>query len=53
MNFGDRYGTLDRALYRIAFRVGTAQQAPSGVEETLYGDQLNGTTVEDPVLTDP
>jgi len=50
MNFGDRYGTLDRALYRIAFRAGTAQHALSDIEETLYGDQLNGITAEDPVF---
>lgn len=50
MNFGDRYGTLDRLLYRVAFRAGTAQHALSDVEETLYADQLEGIAVEDPVF---
>ncbi len=50
MNFGDRYGTLDRLLYRIAFRAGTAQHALSDVEETLYVDQLDGITADDPVF---
>ncbi|MCS3938730.1 hypothetical protein GGP84_001356 [Salinibacter ruber] len=50
MNFDDRYGTLDRLLYRIAFRVGTAQHALSDVEETVYADQLEGIAAEDPVF---
>jgi len=50
MNFGDRYGLLDRLFYWIAFRAGTAQQALSDVEETLYADQLKGIAVEDPVF---
>jgi hypothetical protein len=50
MNFGDHYGTLDRLLYRIAFRVGTAQHALSDVEETLYADQFDGLKADDPVF---
>ena len=50
MNFGDRYGLLDRLLYRFAFQTGTAQQALSDVEETLYADQLDDIAVEDPVF---
>lgn len=50
MNFGDRYGTLDRLLYRIAFRSGTAQHALSDVEEVFYKDKLDGITADDPVF---
>jgi len=35
MNVGDRYGATDRALYRIAFRTGTAQHALSDAEESI------------------
>jgi hypothetical protein len=50
MNFGDRYGTLDRLLYRVAFRAGTAQHALSDVEGTLYAGRLEGVTADDPVF---
>ncbi len=50
MNFEDRYGTLDRILYRIAFRVGTAQHALSDVEKMTFKDKLEGVTVDDPVF---
>ena len=50
MNFEDRYGTLDRVLYRIAFHVGTAQHALADVEEMLFDDKLEGITVDDPVF---
>lgn len=50
MNFGDRYGTLDRMLYRIAFRSGTAQHALSDVENLLYRDTLEDIEVQDPVF---
>lgn len=48
MNFDDRYGTLDRLLYRIAFRSGAAQHALADVEEMLFADQLEGITADDP-----
>ena len=50
MNFGNRYGTLDRMLYRIAFRSGTAQHALADAEQALYADTLEEVTVEDPVF---
>lgn len=50
MNFEERYDWLDRILHRIAFRAGTAQQALSDVEETLYRDTLADVTVDDPVF---
>lgn len=50
MNFGDRYGLLDRLLYRLAFQSGTAQHALADVEEMLYEDTLEGITVDDPVF---
>ena len=50
MNVGDRYGTMGRLLHRIAFRAGTAQHALSDVEESLYADQLEGITADDPVF---
>ena len=50
MNFGDRYGTMGRLLYRIAFRAGTAQRALSDVEETLYAGRIGGITADDPVF---
>lgn len=50
MNFDDRYGTLDRFLYRIAFRSGTAQHALSDVEKMLFPDQLEGITADNPVF---
>jgi len=50
MNVGDRYGTMSRLLHRIAFRAGTAQHALSDVEETLYANQIEGITADDPVF---
>ena len=50
MNFEDRYNTLDRILYRIAFNVGTAQHALSDVEEMIFNDKLEDITVDDPVF---
>ena len=50
MNFDERYGQLDRILYRIAFRGGTAQHAMADVEEMMYRDQLDATSVDDPVF---
>lgn len=50
MTVSDRYSTLERALYRIAFRVGTAQHALSDVEDTLYADRLKRITAENPVF---
>lgn len=50
MNFGERYGTVNRILYRIAFRAGTAQHALSDVEEAIFADQLKGVTAKDPVF---
>lgn len=50
MNFGDRYGTLDRLLYRIAFRSETAQHALADVEQTLYAETLEEIEVEEPVF---
>jgi len=40
MNFDERYGGLDRLLYRVAFRAGTAQHALADVENMLYRDAL-------------
>jgi len=40
MNFDERYGWLDRLLYRLAFRAGTAQHAVADVEKMLYRDAL-------------
>jgi hypothetical protein len=48
MNFEDRYGGLDRVLYRMAFRTGIAQEALADVEELLYGNELP--PVDDPVF---
>ncbi|PQJ35624.1 hypothetical protein BSZ35_14380 [Salinibacter sp. 10B] len=48
MNFEERYGWLDRLLYRIAFRAGTAQHALADVEKGMYGEDLR--PVEDPVF---
>ncbi|PSQ64636.1 MAG: hypothetical protein BRD25_03320, partial [Bacteroidetes bacterium QH_1_61_8] len=50
MNFDERYGTLDRLLYRIAFRSGTAQHAMADVEEIMYRDDLESISVDDPVF---
>jgi hypothetical protein len=50
MNFEERYGPLDRLLYRIAFRAGTAQHALADVEEGLFGDRLDSISAEDPVF---
>lgn len=50
MNFGTRYGLLDRVLYRLAFRSGTAQHALSDLEELLYRDTLDSISVENPVF---
>ena len=50
MNFGDRYRTLDRVLYRIAFRAGTAQHALLDVEDTLFAERLKGIAVENPIF---
>jgi hypothetical protein len=48
MNFEDRYGWLDRLLYRVAFRAGVAQHALADVETMLYRDALP--PAEDPVF---
>ena len=48
MNFDERYGGLDRLLYRIAFRMGTAQHALADVEKMLYRDALP--PADDPVF---
>jgi len=50
MNFEERYGTLDRLLYRIAFRGGTAQHAMADVEEMMYEDDLASVSADDPVF---
>ena len=50
MNFDERYGTLDRLLYRIAFRGGTAQHAMADVEEMMYRDDLESISADDPVF---
>ncbi|WP_118828408.1 sulfotransferase domain-containing protein [Salinibacter ruber] len=50
MNFDERYGLLDRGLYRLAFRLGTAQHALADVEDLLYGDALDGIEADDPVF---
>jgi hypothetical protein len=50
MNVGDRYGTMGRLLHRVAFRAGTAQHALSDMEETLYADQIDGISADDPVF---
>ena len=50
MNFDERYGILDRLLFRIAFRGGTAQHAMADVEEMMYKDELAGMTADDPVF---
>jgi Sulfotransferase domain. len=50
MNFEERYGTLDRLLYRIAFRGGTAQHAMADVEEMMYEEELDSVSADDPVL---
>jgi hypothetical protein len=50
MNVGDRYGTMDRLLHRVAFRAGTAQHALSDMEETLYADRIDGISADDPVF---
>jgi hypothetical protein len=50
MNFDERYGTLDRILYRLAFRAGTAQHAMADVEEGLFGDAIDAVSAEAPVF---
>lgn len=40
MTLEERYGTLDRLLHRLAFRVPFAQRALADVEEALYRDRL-------------
>ncbi len=50
MNFQERYGLLDRFLYRIAFRGGTAQHAMADVEEMMYKNTLESVSVDDPVF---
>jgi len=50
MNFDERYGTLDRMLYRIGFRGGTAQHAMADVEEMMYEAELDGIAADDPVF---
>ncbi len=50
MNFRERYGRLDRILYRVAFRAGRAQRALADLEEMVYGDALKDITVDDPVF---
>jgi hypothetical protein len=50
MNFEERYGTLDRLLYRLAFRAGTAQHAMADVEAGLFGDEINAVSAKDPVF---
>jgi hypothetical protein len=50
MNFEERYGTLDRLLYRIAFRGGTAQHAMADVEEMMFEDELEAVSAGDPVF---
>ena len=50
MNFEERYGRLDRILYRIAFRAGQAQHAMADVEDTLYREKIDSISVEDPVF---
>jgi hypothetical protein len=48
MTFDERYGWLDRLLYRVAFRAGTAQHALADVEKALYRDALP--PADDPVF---
>ena len=48
MNFDERYGWLDRLLYRIAFRAGTAQHALADVEKMQFDEALE--PVEHPVF---
>jgi len=50
MNFDERYGPLDRLLYRIAFRGGTAQHAMADVEEMMYEEDLDSVSADDPVF---
>lgn len=50
MKFDDRYGPLDRVLFRIAFRASAAQHAVADVERMLYGDRLRSVPVERPVF---
>jgi hypothetical protein len=50
MNFGDRYGTFDRLLHRVAFRLGTAQRALADVEAVLYRDAFEGISADKPVF---
>jgi hypothetical protein len=48
MNFEERYGWLDRLLYRIAFWAGTAQHALADVEKMQFGEDLR--PIEHPVF---
>jgi len=50
MNFDERYGPLDRLLYRIAFRGGTTQHALADVEEMMHRDTLASISADDPVF---
>ena len=50
MNFDERYGTLDRILYRLAFRAGTAQHAMADVEEGLFADEIDEVSAKHPVF---
>ena len=50
MNFDERYGTLDRLLYRIAFRGGTAQHAMADMEEMMFQDELESVSADGPVF---
>lgn len=45
-----RYGTLDRLLHRLAFRVPTTQRTLAEVEEALYGARLEETEPGEPVF---
>lgn len=50
MDFEERYSWTDRLLHRIAFRLGHAQRTLADVEETLYRDAIQATSVDEPVF---
>lgn len=50
MSLEERYGTLDRLLHRIAFRVTSAQRAMADLEEGLFREALAAVELRRPVF---
>ena len=50
INRRDRYGTFDRFLHRVAFRLKTAQRALTDVEEVFYGNVVEDISADKPVF---